>query len=337
MTLYLEIRKRLSENKRGNLSKFLISSGLKPTVNKKIVSSFNKGIVVFSADFEMAWAYRYSKTLSSKAFERGMKERENIPLILHLFDQYDIPATWATVGHLFLKECKRDNQGVAHSEMPRPDHFENSNWIFKSGDWYEHDPCTNIDSDPAWYASDLIEKILTANVIHEIGCHTYSHIDFTNNNCPKDLADAELEACINLAKKQGFKLTSMVFPGGTFGNFESLKEKGFICYRKPMKYHIDLPIRDKFGLVVIPSSLGLDKDPYGWTKEFHLKMIHKFIKTAVDYKGVCHFWFHPSINKWYLDNVMPEVVRMVVKYRDGGMLRVLTMSDLAKEFTSKGK
>ena len=132
-------------------------------------------------------------------------------------------------------------------------------------------------------------------------------------------------------------MKSFVFPGGTFGNYESLKGKGFSCYRKPMKYHIDLPYIDSYGLIAIPSSLGLDKDPYGWSKEFHLKMIRKFLEKASKYKLICHFWFHPSMDKWYLDNVMPEVARMAAEYRDAGRLRVLTMGALAEEFTSKGK
>jgi hypothetical protein len=126
-----------------------------------------------------------------------------------------------------------------------------------------------------------------------------------------------------------------VFPGGTFGNFESLQEKGLICYRKPMKYHIDLPFIDDHGLVAIPSSLGLDKDPYGWSKEFHLKMIRDFLEKAAKHNLVCHFWFHPSMDSWYLDNIMPEIVMLVGKFRETGMLKVLTMGALAEEFTSK--
>ena len=41
------------------------------------------------------------------------------------------------------------------------------------------------------------------------------------------------------------------------------------------------------------------------------------------------------MDKWYLDNIMPEVLRMVGEFRDAGMLRVLTMGALADEFTSK--
>jgi peptidoglycan/xylan/chitin deacetylase (PgdA/CDA1 family) len=335
MSLYLKIRGRLSNDNKGRLSKFLVLSGLKPKVNTKAISPFEHGIVVFSADFEMAWAFRYSKTLGSRAGEVGLKERENVPTLLNLFDKYQIPVTWATVGHLFLNECGRNVQGIAHPEMPRPAYFENCNWLYNSGDWYDHDPGTNAITAPSWYAQDLIEQIISAKASHEIGCHTFSHLDFTHKNCPKELADAELDACIKLACEKEIKLKSMVFPGGTSGNYESLKGKEFLCYRKPMKYHIDLPYIDSYGLVAIPSSLGLDKNPYGWSKEFHLKMIRKFLEKTIKHKLVCHFWFHPSMDTWYLDNVMPEVVSMVEKFRDEGMLRVLTMGALAEEFTSK--
>ena len=281
----------------------------------------------------MAWAFRYSKTLASKAVEIGLKERENVPTLLDLFDKYQIPATWATVGHLFLNECSRNEQGIAHPEIPRPAYFENPNWLFNAGDWYDYDPGTNVVEDPSWYAPDLIKQIISANAGHEIGCHTFSHLDFTYKNCSKIMAVAELKTCRTLANNKGISLRSFVFPGGTFGNYESLKEKGFICYRKPMKNHIDLPYKDSYGLIAIPSSLGLDKDPYGWSKDFHLKIIRKFLEKTMKYKLVCHFWFHPSMNNWYLDNVMPEIVKMVGEFRDKGKLRVLTMGALADEFT----
>jgi len=99
-----------------------------------------------------------------------------------------------------------------------------------------------------------------------------------------------------------------------------------------MKYHIGLPYIDSFGLVVIPSSLGLDKDPYGWSKEFHLKMIRNYLEKAAKYKLICHFWFHPSMDKWYLKNVMPEVLKMVGNYKDSSKIEVKTMGQLADEY-----
>lgn len=331
MGFYSKIRTLVSKKNQGYISQFLVYSGMKPKVNRKVISSLRRGIVVFSADFEMAWAFRYSRTKAREVVEMGLRERQNVPKILKLFDSYEIPITWATVGHLFLNSCIRDKNGLAHPKMKRPHFSENRNWIFTSGDWYQHDPCTDVKSNPAWYASDLIESILQSKTGHEIGCHTFSHIDFTDKNCSSELASSELDAFIKLTSAKGISCKSMVFPGGTAGNYKILKEKGFICYRKPMKYHLDIPYIDSYGLVAIPSSLGLDKDPYEWSKEFHLTMIKKFLKNAVKYKLVCHFWFHPSLHPWYLEKVLPDLIELVSDLKETGKVEVLTMGKLAEQ------
>lgn len=319
---------------RGKITHNLYTSGIKPTVNNTITSSLEKGVVVLSADFEMAWAYRYSKSKSNEAIQIGLQEREQVSLLLNLFEQYNIPVTWATVGHLFLAHCERDSEGTAHAEMLCPDYFENRNWKFTDGDWYQHDPCSNYKSDPAWYAPDLIRKIINNPTKHEIGCHTFSHIDFTYKNCSENLANSEIKKCKQLAKKKDIKLKSMVFPGGTAGNYEVLIDNGFICYRKPMSYDIDLPVIDDHWLVAIPSSFGLDRDSYGWSKDFHLSILKKYINRASQNRLVCHFWFHPSMDRWYLQNIMPFLLRLISKYRNSGKIQVMTMGELAKQILS---
>ena len=183
MKLYSSIRKTLSKKNQGKLSQFLIKFGIKPSLNTRVKSPFKRGMVIFSADFEMAWAFRYSKTRKEQAVRMGLKEREQFPQILDLFNSHHIPVTWATVGHLFLESCECSKNNPAHPEMVKPEYFENRNWKFDSGEWYQHDPCTNREEDPAWYAPDLIKQILESDVPHEIGCHTFSHIDFTYANC----------------------------------------------------------------------------------------------------------------------------------------------------------
>jgi peptidoglycan/xylan/chitin deacetylase (PgdA/CDA1 family) len=331
MELYTKFRQKLSTKNQGRISRLLVNCGLKPKVNNERISPFKKGIVIFSADFEMAWAFRFSNTKSFQANTIGLLERKNFPRILELFNANNLPVTWATVGHLFLGECRLNAAGIAHEDMPRPDFFKNKNWIFNNADWYKHDPCSDLKNAPGWYAPDLIDQIINSKVNHEIGCHSFSHLDFTYENCKSELADAEITACIKLASAKGIKLKSMVFPGGTEGNFESLVEHRFTCYRKPLKYHIDIPYIDRYGLVAIPSSLSLEKDPFGWSKAFHLKMIRKFLESTIKSKMVCHFWFHPSMNIWYLENILPEVTRMVNEYRITGEINVLTMDQVAQE------
>ncbi len=337
MGFYSSFRSTLSNKNKGNLSKLIIKLGFKPSINREVISPFKKATIVFSADFEMAWAFRFSKKHSQHAVQKGLEERDNIPILLNLFDQYKIPITWATVGHLMLKECKRSVLNISHEDMLRPFHFENKNWLFNKGDWYEHDPCTNYLNDPAWYASDLIDLIMQSSTTHEIGCHSFSHIDLSSKNCPAELAKNEINKCIALANGKKTVLTSMVFPGGTIGNLQILKDNGFLCYRKPMKYHIDLPYIDDYGLVAIPSSLCLEKDPYGWTKNFHVNIIKKFLLKSIKHKLVCHFWFHPSMNRWYLNNVLPEILRIIANKIELGEIEVLTMTQLANKTLSLKK
>lgn len=331
MQFYSKIRSILSDSNKGKLSKLIIRTGLKPSVNRYSKSPFKNGIIVFSADFEMAWAFRYSKTVSD-AERMGIYERENFPKILNLFNENNIPVTWATVGHLFLESCSISENGIKHPEMPRPLYFQNKNWIFNTGDWYDHDPCTNYSNALAWYAPDLVRMIINSDVNHEIGCHTFSHIDFSYENCPNELAVSELDMCINQSKQYGVSIKSMVFPGGTFGNFEILKQKEIICYRKQTRFHIDLPYLDKYGLVVIPSSLILDRDKYGWSQKFHIEILKQFLTKAAKYKQVCHFWFHPSMDKWYLENILPELLSEISNYKNKGLIEIKTMGQLADEF-----
>lgn len=326
--LYSFFRRFIGNKYKGHITKALYTFGIKPTT-QKAKSPLKKGVVVFSADFEMAWAFRYSKKQAANAVAKGLEERENVPVFVQLFEKFNIPVTWATVGHLFLKECKTNN-GIPHSDMPRPVYFENKNWLFDKGDWYEHDPCADYEQSPAWYAPDLIELIAKSSVAHEFGCHTFSHIDMTYKNCTKELANKELLKCKEVAEQCGVSLKSMVFPGGTLGNFEALKENGFTNYRKPLDYDVGLPVKDKHGLWAIPSSTGLDKTPYNWSKTTYIKHIKAFLKKAARKKMVVHFWFHPSMNKWYLENVFPEILNLVDQYREKDEIEVLTMQHVAE-------
>jgi peptidoglycan/xylan/chitin deacetylase (PgdA/CDA1 family) len=326
--IYGRLRKMLPKGFNGFITKSLYFLGIKPTV-QQIKSPLNKGAVVFSADFEMAWAFRYSKKQAANAEKKGIEERNNVPVFVKLFEEYKIPITWATVGHLFLGECNKEN-GKVHPYMPRPDYFENKNWLFDKGDWYEHDPCTNFEKDPAWYAPDLIEMIKNSSVNHEFGCHTFSHIDMTYKNCTKEIAQAEIFECQKIARQNGFELKSMVFPGGTLGNYEVLKENGFTNYRKPLNYDVGLPVKDKHGLWAIPSSIGLDKTPYNWSSKTYIKQARSFLKKAAQKRMVVHFWFHPSMNKWYLENVFPEILKLTNSYREKGKIEVLTMQQVAE-------
>src|SRR5436190_13785740 len=76
-------------------------------------SAMQPGSFVISLDFELYWGVRDVVTLDAYR-ERLLGERRVIPRMLDLFAEYDIHATWATVGFLFAKDR---NQIADH--MPR--------------------------------------------------------------------------------------------------------------------------------------------------------------------------------------------------------------------------
>ena len=286
-----------------------------------------RGCMIISADFEMAWAWRYAKS-RKEPVAMGLKERSNVPKLVRLFEQYEIPITWATVGHLFLSQCERE-EGKAHPELSRLKHFS-SRWSYTEGDWFDHDPCTSYDLDPAWYAPDLIRMILNSKVSHEIGCHTFSHIDCSDLHCPPEVLDDELRICIKLAQAEGIRLRSMVFPGGKNGNYPVLKARGFTSYRyNDRRWDLFYPEKDHDGLWRLPSSTSIGADGFKWSLSYRMKQFRKYIDAAIRKRSVFHLWFHPSLDDFSLNSVFPSVLDYASQKRKKGDLWIATMSDLS--------
>lgn len=333
--IYRFVRKRMPNSAKGNLSRFAYILSGRPRIKRDKIGIAEKfpnkerGGLIISADFEMAWAWRYSKT-GADHLKKGQEERNNIPIILEILSRYNIPITFATVGHLFLSSCKRGD----HDWMKRIPNF-NDHWNFQKGDWYDHDPYSDIQKSPEWYASDLIRMIINAKQNHEIGSHTFSHIDFSYKNCPSVVAEDELKACVMAAEPFGLKLSSMVFPGGTWGNIESLKKCGFKIYRKREKFDLAYPYRDVFGLLVSPSSGPLEYDiRNGWSIDYYAKRLKDILDKAIETGTIAHFWFHPSINTVFLEELFPRVFLYANELRDSGKLWIGTMKDISEHINN---
>lgn len=277
-----------------------------------------KAVVIISADFELAWASRYSKKYQypvQKALEKARTERENIPAILSLCEKYNIPITWLTVGHLFLESCSPVN-GFLHPEIERPGHFENEWWKFSGNDWFEHDPGTDFRKDPLWYSPDLIRMILDSGVKHEIGCHTFSHIDCRNEVCTPEQLKGEIIATLAAAKKFGIeKMDSFVHPGHTIGNLDTLASMGFTNYRTDYANILGYPEKHENGLWEFSTTLELEIKA-GWPL---ISQINRYIDTtrrAVRNHSVAYFWFHPSCNNLLVKKVFPPFFKWLDENRD---------------------
>lgn len=297
--------------------------------------STHKACLIISLDLELAWGWRYAKgTDDPVGHATRMAElgRANVPEILAVFEKHQMPGTWAVAGHLFLESCTTAN-GRAHPEAARPPHFENEFWKFSGGDWFDADPSSDWRRDPAWYAPDLVQAILAAQPRQEIACHTFSHVDFSSDVCPPNVADSELSECCRVAHQVGVELRSMVFPGNLPGNLDSLKRYGFTCYRVDTGYELDYPASDEHGLWRIPMSACIQKPSDAWGDSLWINTLKRYVDVAIETGALCHFWLHPCTEANNVARILPAVLEHVDSRRDE--VRVTTMKALAAGLSSE--
>lgn len=299
---------------KSQLSKINFELGRNPVIEKGISEKFIppgfKSVITFTADFELAWAWRYSKSVADplkRTVEKAEIERKNLPEILKLCDKYNIPVTWATVGHLFLNSCKALN-GIAHPDIKRLDNFENEYWRFSGNDWFEYDPCTDVKAAPNWYCPDLIDLILNSKTKHEIGCHTFSHIDCSDKICPPEVIGAELNKCKELASEKGIVLKSFVHPGHTIGNLETISNQRFTSYQTDKNILGYPELQNRIWELKRTMEMTWRE---GWSAEYHIYRYKKIISRAVNSNTVCNLWFHPSMPSKFVNEVLPSVFQYV--------------------------
>jgi peptidoglycan/xylan/chitin deacetylase (PgdA/CDA1 family) len=291
-----------------------------------------RGVVCFSIDLELAWAWCYARRLKEDFRTIALREREQVPRILETLDDLEIPATWAAVGHLFLEECHRGANGLAHPEMPRLQPFRSKHWHFTEGDWYQYDPCTNVSKDSAWYGPDLIEKILNARIRHELASHGFSHAGF-GSYCSPEVAESELEASLEAMGRFDVRPSTFVFPGNDPGYLETLARKGFTIARTfPINWaEISLPILGKSNIWEVPESAAVDHEEGTWHTTRRLSRLKKYVERAIEERLAAHFWFHPSMQPKELTEVLFPLFEYCAEQRSKGLIDILTMVQLVHE------
>jgi peptidoglycan/xylan/chitin deacetylase (PgdA/CDA1 family) len=315
---------------------------------------------VLSLDTELMWGSFHR--MSPAQFEAGYPDvRGVIRAVLSLLDRYEVPATWAVVGHLFLEDCERGSSGLAHAGMIHP---KQSWW---SADWYEKDPCTDRERDHLWYGPDILDMIQGASTAQEIGSHSFAHPHFGDPEMSREAAASDLDACIDAARDRGIQLRSFVFPANSEGHHHLLQERGFRAYRgtgpeelrvrrlpKPLQRPVRLatqivgarplvgkPVETLPGLWDIPASMllltrtGLRKLS---THQARLRRVRAGISAASRSASVFHLWTHPwnmADDPTFHLNLLHDILEDVARAREAGQLRVETMGQLADRLSRR--
>ena len=315
------------------------------------------GTFALTFDTELIWGS--FDTLTPERFVRRYPEvRRIIDRTLRMLERYEVAATWAVVGHLFLRSCTRDASGLAHPELVRP----RQRWW--PGDWYAADPCTDRDRDPLWYGDDVLDLLQGARVAQEIGCHSFSHVLFGDPDLTRQAVDSDLDACLARAAERGLTLRSFVFPRNIEGHHEALKAHGFTSYRglDPVWY-AGLPgplaravhLADQTLGLAPPVSAPAETLPGLWNIPGSALLIHRSgvrrvvpmssrvrkaragLRRAAASGGVFHLWTHPfnlAGDPEFMAATLESIVKAAVEARDRGEIRIETMGGIAERLAA---
>lgn len=313
-------------------------------------------IFTLSLDTEIAWG-----TFDTPQFRSFAPHfdgyRPLIERLVALLDEAACPATWAFVGHLFLDACRREG-GTTHPEVLRP------GYAWYPHDWHDHDPGTDLATDPWWYGPDVLARVMASPVGHEIGSHTFSHIVVDDPACTADIVRSQLAACCALHAQHGLTLQSLVFPRNRIAHLEVLSELGLIAYRGREAYWYEgCPVRrahqlahlldaaaactpptyprsalrpNAHGLVNVPGSLFLmPMDGIRRRIPARRRVVQSLrgLRRAVSRGELFHLWFHPFNlgSDPAMFAILAEILEAVAAARDAGDLVVRTMAQVAEE------
>jgi hypothetical protein len=315
---------------------------------------------VVSLDEELIWG-SFDHTSVAAWSAANPDPRGIVRELLHLFDEYELPATWAIVGHLFLRSCARGSDGRAHPEIDRPRY----SWYPR--DWLSADPCTDRERDPLFYGDDLVDLVSAARARHEIASHSFSHIVFGDPGCSERAARSDLAECVRLARERGITLRSFVFPRNLEGHHALLREHGLVAYRgeEPNWYRglsgglkRGAHFVDQAAAMEPPVSLPEETLPGLWNVPGSMLFLHrggmrKLIRLearvakakaglarAVRERKVFHLWFHPfnlSQDRAGMFSALRAVLADAASLRMRGLLDIRTMAEVADEMASRTK
>lgn len=282
---------------------------------------FDTGIVTISLDTELGWA-RVNSGKFDDIEDRLDEGRTGIRRLLDAFGEYDIPATWAIVGQLLdPKEptAEIEELPTIASDIP---------W---DRDW--------------WRMPSLVEEIQSANVNHEIGCHSGSHLLYDQLSPAQ--AEEDLVLFENFASQHvETDPSAFVFPQNQIGNVPVLAEHDFTCYRGVPPQGSSAPSPSTFlprsqgNLQNIPQSAGYrhfrGRNPLLRYAPERLKVLglRLGVSRAARNGGVYHVVLHPK--DFALDDGEQLLcgfmswLAVVKSLRERGRIQTLTMSDVSR-------
>ena len=279
-------------------------------MNNNSQIQFECGVFTLSIDFELIWGTIAGRGVAAFRAQCELERQVIIDRLLALLSEFEMPASWLIVGHLLLDNCRVNHQSA------QADYSGKASLECGPALTDQH-----YEDNRIFCGRDLVEKIRACRVPQEIGCHTFSHPIFTEENITRARAEEELAACVRLADELGIAMQSFAYPQNKIGHLDLLRQYGFTCYRGA-EWHesgrlpdilrrlahlwlvctattppVHLPEFTKEGIWDIPGSM-LYFPMHGQRRylplSIRVKRAYKGLHAAASQKRIFHLWFHPT-------------------------------------------
>lgn len=181
------------------------------------------GALVISLDFEIHWGVRDHFMTDGIYRQNLLGVRRAVPEMLKLFSEFDIAATWATVGFLFAKS-KDEIKDYTPRVLPAYYNKKLSPYGENTGD---------SEKDDLFHFAPSLIKNIKETARQEIATHTFSHYYCLENGQTRETFSADLDSAIALALDSGTRISSIVFPRNHHnGEYDDiLLAHGINCFR----------------------------------------------------------------------------------------------------------
>ena len=186
------------------------------------------GSFVISLDLELMWGVLDVKTVKEYG-DSIIGGRESLPKTLKLFEEFNISATFSTVGFLF-SESKKELFSFIPVNKP----------TYNNMDYSPYPKISSIGKneldDPYFYGMSLIDLLGGRN--HEISTHTFCHYYCLEDGQNINQFDQDIDSAKKIAAKKGFNINTIIFPRNQFNldYIEVLKKHKIIAYRGNANY-----------------------------------------------------------------------------------------------------
>ena len=302
-----------------------------------------QGIFTVSLDFELHWGVfdKRDRVDRASCYKNTI---QLIPRLLDLFEEYEVHATWATVGALFANDRA---EWETFKPSPLPGYtlgkYSAYKWVDQHGlpeDFYF-----------AHFSPEAINMILKS-AGQELGTHTFGHYYCLEQQDGFEAFDADLKAAQKAASKFNTKPVSLVFPRNQF-NTECLE----ICHNNGIKVvrsnpanwfwdpiadaksqllrkvfrtgdaYIPLGRRTSYPLSAIaakkgePLQLPASRFLRPWSSKhpvankLSLQRLLKELKTAAKHNECYHLWWHPENFGDYPEQNIRNLIFVLEEYR----------------------